>query len=806
MKQKYLLIAGILFCTFLQAQVRTITSFNNGWKFFLGNDSTAMNEKFNDSGWRTLTLPHDWSIELPFEEKAAATTQGGALPGGIGWYRKIFTLPPASKNKNVFIEFDGVYRNSEVWINGHYLGKRPNGYVSFQYDLTPYLKFGIDQNVIAVKVDNSQQPNSRWYTGSGIYRNVRLFSVNSSVSVKQWRAFVTTSDIDKEQATINVVTNLTSTIKGWKSFSLFFDIYDNKKKLVSGGEKFSHGSLSFSGSRVQHVYSTNIFSPKLWSVENPNLYKLVIRVVSKGKLVDTYETTFGIRSFNFDREKGFFLNNKPLKIKGVCMHHDLGALGAAFNRAAAKRQLVILKAMGCNAIRTSHNPPAPGFLDLCDQMGFLVMDESFDMWQKKKNKFDYAIDFKAWHQQDLEDMVLRDRNHPSIFMWSIGNEIREQFDSTGIAITKELVSIVKKYDPTRPVTSALTETDTLKNYIYQAGALDVLGWNYNHEMYPNFLQKYPGQKFIASETNSAIASRGHYDMPSDSTRTWPAKGQKEFTNGNPDFTVSAYDNAKAYWGSTHEETWKIIKKYNYLSGLFVWTGFDYLGEPTPYPYPARSSYFGIVDLAGFPKDVYYMYQSEWTNKPVLHLFPHWNWEKGKTVDVWAYYNQADEVELLLNGKSLGIQKKQGDALHVMWRVRFEAGTLKAISRKDGKQVLSTEVKTAGKPARIHLIADRPVIGASGNDLSFVTIQVLDAKGNIVPDANNLVEFDLVGNGFIAGVDNGAQTSLEPFKAKQRKAFNGLCLAIIQSNNKAGKIVLKASAKGLQPASITVMAK
>lgn len=801
MKKKQVLFFFLLMMlqnSFAQSPRRVI-DFNSNWKFFLGDDSTAINANYDDAKWRELSLPHDWSIESNFIKDAPATNQGGALSGGVGWYRKTFTVPQSSKNKNVFIQFDGIYKNSEVWINGHYLGKRPNGYISFQYDVTPWLKLGNGKNVMVVKVDNSQQPDSRWYTGSGIYRNVKLVTVSPYVSINYWGTFVTTSGISKKEATINIATKLASTVKGRKSFSLFFDIYDNENKLVTGGEKSPGKSLSFSGTSVQHDYSTNILNPKLWSVDEPNLYKVVSRVVSKGKLVDQYETTFGIRSFHFDREKGFFLNNKPLKIKGVCLHHDLGALGAAFNYRAAERQLQILKDMGCNAIRTAHNPPAPEFLDLCDKMGFLVMNEAFDMWQKKKTRFDYSKDFKEWHKQDLQDMILRDRNHPSVFMWSIGNEIREQFDSSGIALTKELVNLVKKLDNTRPVTCALTETDTTKNFIYQANVLDVLCWNYNQQKYPDALKNYPGKIFLASETTSALETRGQFNLPSDSIQIWPSKGQKEMENVNGDWSASAYDNVKSNWGSTHEETWKIIKKYDFLSGLFVWTGFDYLGEPTPFPWPARSSYFGIVDLAGFPKDVYYMYQSEWTTKPVLHIFPHWNWKKGDMVDVWAYYNNADEVELFLNGKSLGIRKKMKDDLHVMWRVPFERGTLKAVSRKHGKTVLVKEIKTAGKAVKIELKADRKIIKADGKDLSYITVRILDADDNLVPDANDKIEFSISGAGIIAGTDNGYQADTASLKSTKRNAWKGLALAIIRSSRKKGNITLKAKALGFEPA-------
>ncbi len=808
MKKKYRILFFVLLLlqnSFAQSP-RSIVDFNKDWKFYLGNDSTANGINYNDADWRKLSLPHDWSIESNFIKDAPATNQGGSLPGGIGWYRKTFTVPVSSKNKNISIEFDGVYKKSEVWINGHYLGKRPYGYSSFTYDLTAFLIFD-KPNVIAVKVDNSQQPDSRWYTGSGIYRNVRLVIVNPAISVKQWRAFVTTSDISKSEATINVVTNLTSTTKGWKSFSLFFDIYDNNKKLISGGDKKTGSILSFSGNTVQHSYSTNIFNPKLWSVNSPALYKLVVRVVSSGKLIDSYETTFGIRSFSFDAQKGFFLNNQPLKIKGVCMHHDLGALGAAFNYRAAERQLQILKEMGCNAIRVSHNPTAPEFLDLCDKMGFLVMDEAFDMWRKKKNKnrYDYHLDFDEWHKRDLQDMVLRDRNHPSVFMWSVGNEIREQFDSTGTSITKELVDIVKRLDPTRPVTSALTETMPEKNFITKANALDVLGFNYKYYDYAALPKRFPGQKFIATETASALATRGVYEFPSDSMRIWPPdyKAQDTFV-GNKDYTASAYDNTFAYWGGTHEKTWQAVKKYPHMAGIFVWSGFDFIGEPLPYPnFPARSSYYGIVDLAGFPKDVYYMYQSEWTNKPVLHIFPHWNWKKDEVVDVWAYYNNADEVELFLNGKSLGIRKKINEELHVMWRVPFETGTLKAISRKNGKTVLVKEIKTTGKPARIELTADRKIIKADGKDLSFITVRILDKDGNLVPDADDLINFSISGNANIAATDNGYQADTTSLTSHKRRAWKGMALAIVKASLKKGNSTLTAQAAGLPPATIAL---
>lgn len=790
----------LLFCITHLAAQRTLINFNKDWKFFLGNDSTASSYNYDDARWRTLNLPHDWSIEGTFSDKHPTTPNQAALPAGIGWYRKAFFVPAASKDKSVFISFDGVYRNSEVWINGHYLGKRPNGYISFRYDLTSHLKWGV-RNVIAVKVDNSAQPNSRWYTGSGIYRNVHLLTSNK-IAVDQWGTFVTTPKVSPASAIVNIKTTVLNLDGKPGKVNLQTTIYDAAGK--SAAFKTTSG-ISLNGSSLTISDDVVVSKPSLWSVDKPSMYKVVVKIFKDNKVIDEYATPFGIRYFKFDAAKGFFLNGKPLKILGVCNHHDLGALGAAVNTRAIERQLQILKRMGCNGIRTAHNPPAPELLDLCDKMGFIVMDEAFDMWMKRKNKEDYHVDFEKWHKTDLEDQVKRDRNHPSVFIWSIGNEIREQFDSTGISITKDLVSIVKRFDTTRPVTSALTENFPEKNFIYKSGALDLLGFNYKLDAYGDLPKRFPGEKLIAAETMSALATRGHYDMPSDSNRLWPSDSKSPYAKGNPDLTVSAYDNTYAYWGSTHEAGWNAVKQYDFLAGLYVWSGFDFLGEPVPYPWPARSSYYGIIDLAGFPKDVYYMYQSEWTNKPVLHLFPHWNWEQGKEVDVWAYYNNADEVELFLNGKSLGTKKKQGDSLHIMWRVAFEPGTLKAVSRKNGKVVLTREIKTAGKPARIELVADRNNIKADG-DLSFVTVKVVDAAGNLVPDADNMVNFSVRGEGFIAGVDNGLQTSMELFKANYRKAFNGLCLAIIQSKEKTGKILLTATSPGLQSQTITIQSR
>lgn len=783
-----------------QEKSRTIDNFGKDWRFRPGDIPSAEAPDFDDSLWRKLNVPHDWSIEGEFSENNPATPGGGALPGGIGWYRKTFKVSYDDLDGLVFIDFDGVYQNSEVWINGHSLGKRFYGYSSFRYELTPYLVGGEKNNVIAVKVDNSAQPNSRWYSGSGIYRNVWL-KTTSKTHIDHWGMFVTTPEVNEKQAKVKIVTQIKNNLKAGQTLLVKTVIVD------PSGMEIAQGKLETDGGE-DTIYTTtidfNIPNPVLWNLDSPKMYTAVSRVFVNGGHVDNLTTPFGIRSFNFDAEKGFFLNGKHIKINGVCNHHDLGCLGSAINKRALERQLEILKEMGCNAIRTSHNPPAPELLDLADQMGFIIMDEAFDMWKKPKNKLDYSTVWDEMHKKDLQDMILRDRNHPSVMIWSIGNEILEQWDSTGIAIAKELAGYVHELDSTRPITSACNDPKPY-NFIIRSGALDLIGYNYHHNDFESFPQTFPGQKFIGTETVSALMTRGVYDMPSEEIRRWPVQADWKGPKPNADNTCSSYDNVSTPWGSTHEETWKVIKKHDYLSGQFIWTGFDYLGEPTPYWWPSRSSYFGIIDLAGFPKDVYYMYQSEWTNKDVLHIFPHWSWTEGQTVDIWAYSN-AEEVELFLNGKSLGVKKKQGDDLHLMWKVPFVPGTLKAVSRTAGKDVLVEEVKTAGAPAKLIVTADRSSIAADGTDLSYLTIDVVDENGVIVPDADNLVKFQLEGSGTIVGVDNGNPVSHVSFKAPQRKAFHGKCLVVVQSGEKAGIMKLTASSDGLPKTTVEIITK
>lgn len=777
---------------------RSILNFGKDWKFQLGDAVGAETSGFDDSSWRSLNVPHDWSVEGEFSDKNPASPGGGALPGGIGWYRKSFNVAAEDLQRSVFIDFDGVYQNSEVWINGHSLGKRFYGYSSFRYEMTPYLVAGANQ--IAVKVDNSTQPNSRWYSGSGIYRNVWLVTTGKT-HIDHWGTFVSTPKITDALAKVKIETKIMNNLTKDQELFLETVILDPSGKEVASGRMKTD---DIKDSIVNSSFDFDIANPVLWSLDAPQLYSAVSIVYVDGKLVDNYTTVFGIRSFEFDADKGFFLNGKYTKINGVCNHHDLGCLGSAINKRALERQIEILKGMGCNAIRTSHNPPAPELLDLADQMGMIIMDEAFDMWKKPKNKFDYSTVWDEMHKKDIQDLIRRDRNHPSVMIWSIGNEILEQWDSTGITIGKELAGYVLELDNTRPITSACNDPKPYNNII-RSGALDLIGYNYHQNTFPDFPKDFPGKKFIGTETVSALMTRGVYDMPSEEIRRWPANKDWKGKMPNADNTCSSYDNVSAPWGSTHEETWKVIKKHDFLSGQFIWTGFDYLGEPTPYWWPSRSSYFGIIDLAGFPKDVYYMYQSEWTEKDVLHIFPHWNWKEGQTVDIWAYSN-AEEVELFLNDKSLGVKKKAGDDLHLMWQVPFTPGTLKAISRNGGKDILVREVKTAGKPAKLTVTADRSSINADGTDLSFVTVDVVDANGIIVPNADNLIKFQIEGSGAIVGVDNGDPVSHESFKAPQRKAFHGKCLVVVQSGETSGILKLTASSEGLPSAILEITTK
>lgn len=802
----------VLGCVSLQARERLCL--DEGWLFTLSNDSKMSQTDYDDSQWRRLNLPHDWAIEGDFSANNPSGAGGGALPGGIGWYRKHFTLSADESFDKYFIEFDGVYMNSTVFLNGHQIGFRPYGYSSFEYDMTPYLnKTG--ENVLAVKVDNSDQPNSRWYSGCGIYRHVWMTKTHS-LHIAHWGTHVVAQPDGRVTVDVDLVD----------------DSYSGTPPIIRHTIFDAHNKVVAIKSSKNVAQVLKVKKPVRWSVENPYLYRVKTEIIVNGQTVDDVVTTTGFRSFSFDAQTGFSLNGKSMKLNGVCNHHDLGCLGAALHDDALHRQLVMLKEMGCNAIRCSHNPPAPELLNMCDSMGFIVMDESFDMWRRKKTKNDYARFFVEWHERDLADMLLRDRNHPSILMWSIGNEVLEQWssaeadtltleqanlilnaghDASTLAkegemsvnslLTKHLAEIVRRYDSTRPITAGCNEQNP-NNHLFKSNALDIIGFNYHHQWIKDVPKNFPNKPFIMTESVSALQSRGYYRMPSDSIYVAPDRWDIPYTN--PSMMCSAYDNSHAPWSSTHEETWDVVKHTPYCGGQFIWTGWDYIGEPTPYGFPARSSYFGIIDLAGFPKDAYYLYQSEWTDKDVLHLFPHWNWLPGQTIDMWCYYNHADEVELFINGQSQGVRRKENDhQYHVMWRVTYEPGEVKVVARKDGKPIREQVIKTAGSPDHIKLTADRQMLVADGKSLAFVTVEVVDQNGNLCPHAENQIYFDVKGNARIAGVDNGCQTSMERFKDNKRKAFFGKCLVVLQSTKQTGEIVLTAKGIDLKDAILNI---
>ena len=781
---RFFILACAIGCM-LTAQARDRQNFDNGWRFVLADSAQMSKTDYHDTHWRALNLPHDWAVEGDFLCSNPSGAGGGALPGGIGWYRKTFNLQK-KQGERYYIEFDGVYMNARVYINGKEVGYRPYGYSSFEYDITPYLIAG--RNVVAVRVDNSDQPNSRWYSGCGIYRHV-WFTKTADVHVKHWGVHV----VANPDGRISVTADVESQGKAYKVRN---QVFDAQGRAV--------------GLKVRR--------PHLWSVDDPYIYKVRTQVLVGGKVVDEVWTNTGFRSFRFDAKTGFWLNGKNMKLNGVCEHHDFGCLGAVVNEDAMHRKLVRLKEMGVNAIRSSHNPPAPELLNMCDTMGLIVMDESFDMWHRRKTQNDYARFFDEWHERDLSDLILRDRNHPSILMWSIGNEVLEQWsyadadtltleqanlilnaghDASTLAkdgetsintlLADHLADIVRRYDTTRPITAGCNEPSP-NNHLFKGKALDIVGFNYHHQGIKDVPKNFPGRPFIMTESVSALQTTGFYTMPSDSVIKAPKEWWLPYTD--PSFKCSSYDNMHASWSSTHEETWDVVKHTPYVGGQFIWTGFDYIGEPTPYSYPARSSYFGIIDLAGQPKDVYYMYQSEWTNRPVLHLFPHWNWLDGEQIDMWCYYNQADEVELYINGKSQGVRRKaDSHQYHVMWRVTFEPGEVKVVARKDGKEVRQQTIHTAGQPHHLQLSIDY-----QGKNTTFVKVEVVDENGNRCPWAENQVFFDT--DATIIGVDNGNQTSLERFKDNKRKAFFGRCFVVLDGHG-----TLKAKSYGLPTATI-----
>jgi beta-galactosidase len=790
-----------------------------------GDISYAQN-RFDDSQWRLLNLPHDWGIEGPFKQELPGQT--AKLPwSGVAWYRKHLELPAADQGKKIYLAVDGAMAYATVWLNGQFVGGWPYGYASWQVDLTPCLKFGAD-NVIAIRLDNPPD-SSRWYPGGGIYRNVWLVKAGP-VHVAQWGTYVTTPESDAKAAKVHVQVQVDNDSDAETTITVKNEIFELK---ADGTRGKSVASIAADGVTIApHQSQTNIGrvevkNPKLWSTRKPERYVVVTTVLQNGKPVDSYETPFGIRTIQFTADNGFLLNGVRVPLNGVCDHHDLGALGAAINVRALERQIEILKEMGCNAIRTSHNPPAPELLDLCDRLGMLVMDESFDCWKHDKKKNDYHRLFDAWHEKDWRAELRRDRNHPSIILWSIGNEIDEQGNPAQHWMAAELTAIAHEEDPTRPTSAACNKIQAGYNGFQKD--VDVFGYNYKPAEYGKFRLANPNQPLYGSETASCISSRGEYFFPVSTNKD----------HGKADFQMSSYDLYAPRWATTPDAEFKGQDEFPFVAGEFVWTGFDYLGEPTPYDSdlsnlinysdpaekaraekelreigkirsPSRSSYFGIVDLAGFKKDRFYLYQARWLpQRPMAHILPHWNWPDriGQVTPVHVY-TSGDSAELFLNGKSLGLKKKGQYEYRLVWNdVVYQPGELKVVAYKNGKKWATEVMKTTGPAARLTLSADHNKIQADGQDLSYITVTVTDKKGLLVPRSKNHIRFQIEGPGDIVATDNGDATSFESFQAPERNAFNGLALAIVRAKpGQPGTIKLTATANGLETASIRIKSK
>lgn len=782
-----------------------------------GENIAYVKSDFDDSEWRHLNLPHDWAIEGPFNIDYNGST--GKLPyWGIRWYRKTLELSQDDAGKQIYLDIDGAMSYASVWCNGQYVGGWPYGYASFRLDLTPYIKAG-QKNVLAIRLDNPDD-TSRWYPGSGIYRNVWLVKT-SPVHVEQWGTFVRNQQVDSEIAVMEMGVNIENHAGKDVQVKLQTSVYLQGKDGRPVGEEVTQSMTkdiaikkdSWSSARFQF----KVDKPKLWDIDTPNCYVAVSRVFMDGKEMDSYETPFGIRTIEFTHDQGFMLNGQKVAIKGVCMHHDLGALGAAFNEVAAERQLRIMKEMGANAIRTSHNPPAPELVALCDRMGLMMQLELADTWQKGKRKNDYNLLFDDWSEADMRSLVRHYRNHPSVIMWSIGNEMPDQTTDQGVIIARNLTAYCHDEDPTRPTSLGCNKRDAVFRDI--VNQVDIFGLNYFHKTYPVFKEQNPTRRYHASETSSATSSRGEYFFPVTT----------DVNDSRSGFQLSSYDMTTIGWGCAPEVQFKMNEEYPFMSGEFVWTGFDYLGEPTPYnkdltnllnfsdpnelekarkeleelgkiKTPSRSSYFGIVDLCGFPKDRYYNYKSYWRpDVPTVHILPHWNWQEriGEITPVHIY-TSGDAVELFLNGKSLGCREKAHSYDRLTWDdVRYEPGSLRAIAYKNGQKWAEELVETTGKPAALQVTAEKTELKNDGTDLSFIRVAVVDSQGRVVPRSKNHLKFSVTGPAEIIATDNGDATSLLPFQLSERDAYNGLALVILRSQYmKQGKVVLTVESKGL----------
>jgi beta-galactosidase len=777
---------------------------------------------FDDSGWRALDLPHDWGIGGPFNQDYPGES-GKLAWWGVGWYRKRFAVPATDAGRRVFVEFDGAMSDVRVWINGKPLGGWAYGYSSFELELTAHLHFGGD-NVLAVRLDNPAD-SSRWYPGGGIYRNVWL-RTTGPVNIPRHGQFVTTPRVATGSASVRIATRIAN------QSATAADITVNTRVVRGGSDlppvagdpktlKIPAGGMGAVECEIE------VPAPALWCPESPALYVALTEVHADGCVIDRIETVFGIRLAEFTTDDGFHLNGRRVQIKGVCLHHDLGALGTAVNTRAIARRIGLLREMGCNAIRSSHNPPAPELLDLCDRMGMLVIVEAFDCWETGKKPNDYSRHFAAWHERDLRAMVRRDRNHPCVILWSTGNEISEQWPPDRHAISGRLRQIVHGEDPTRPATAACNLAAAGTNGFQKT--VDVFGYNYKPHEYAGFREANPSIPLYGSETASTVSSRGEYFFP-------VAEGPSE---GCEDFHVSSYDLCSPDWAGGAEAEFRGQDENRFVAGEFVWTGFDYLGEPTPYnsdstnllnfsdpakrekmrkeldelsriAVPSRSSYFGILDLAGFKKDRFYLYQARWRpDFPMAHILPHWNWPErlGRITPVHVY-TSGDEAELFLDGISLGRRTMAPREYRLRWDdVKYAPGALRVVTWKNGKPWAESSLRTTGAPARVTITADRVSPDADGHDLVHASVSITDRSGLTVPRANNLVRFTVEGPGDLVAVDNGDPTSHAPFHAPECRAFNGLCLAIIRTRAGAGgEIRLSAASDGLEPARIQIISR
>lgn len=789
-----------------------------------GGEVAYVQPDYDDSAWRRVDLPHDWAIEGPFIPTGGGGGMGRLPSPGVGWYRKALEIPSEDQGRSIFLDVDGAMSYSAVWLNGQIVGGWPYGYSSWRLDLTAHVVPG-GENQLAIRLDNPPD-SSRWYPGGGLYRNVWLTKTHS-IHVGHWGTELTTPAVSPTSATIA----LNSTVDNDGPDSVQVEVLTRVFELDSTGRRTGAAVATFDsveatidarGSKEIKSVAT-LTDPRLWGPppdQRPHRYVAETTIYHEGRLTDVYETRFGIRNVAFNPEDGVLINGKPIELRGVNQHHDLGALGAAFNTRAAERQLEVLRDMGCNAIRMSHNPPAPELLELTDRMGFLVVDEAFDVWERKKTPLDNHLIFPDWHEQDLRALVRRDRNHPSVIMWSIGNEVGEQYtDEAGAVVAQRLHDIVREEDPSRPTTTAM---NWAKPGMPLPAVVDLISLNYQGEgirqdpvfegtdrirtppQFPAFREQFPDKLILSSETASAFSSRGVYLFPVSPDISAPVRDGRG--GDSTHHHVSAYELHAVDFGSSADKVFGSLDRHPYVAGEFVWTGWDYLGEPTPY-YSSRSSYCGIIDLAGFKKDRFFLYQARWRpDHPMVHILPHWTWpERVGEVTPVHIFTSGDEAELFLNGRSLGRKKKGPFEYRLRWDdVIYEPGSLKVVAYRDDREWAVAEVRTAQNPAGLEVAPDRARIRADGRDLSFITVRIVDQDGLAVPRATNRIEFQLEGPGEIVATDNGDPTSFEPFQAHERNAFSGLCLVIVRGKPGApGTFTLTASSQGLRAGSTLI---